>query len=136
MSFFFSPCRSYERNDPNLDSRPLRVSGVPALFIPGNAGSHKQSRSSASIALRMHQAEFAAKKHFDFFTVNLNEVGFSQQLHFHRIVLVLVYRNCRACLVAYLTGKPVKSECIQYKYRVLPKQVLRQSGWAWFGRSL
>ena len=24
------------------DSAPLRLSGVPALFIPGNGGSHKQ----------------------------------------------------------------------------------------------
>ena len=72
-TYFYS---SHERHNSSLDSRPLRMSGVPALFIPGNAGSHKQSRSSASIALRMQQAEFAGKKHFDFFTVNLNEVSF------------------------------------------------------------
>lgn len=27
---------------PTLDWTPLQLSGVPALFIPGNAGSHKQ----------------------------------------------------------------------------------------------
>lgn len=58
-----------------MDSLPLKVGGVPALFIPGNAGSYKQSRSSASIAMRMHQAEFTSKQNFDFFTVNLNEVS-------------------------------------------------------------
>ena len=30
------------REQPHLDSMPLRLSGLPALFIPGNAGSHKQ----------------------------------------------------------------------------------------------
>ena len=70
--FLFQSSR--ERHDSSL-TRPLRMSGVPALFIPGNAGSHKQGRSSASIALRMQQAEFTTKKHFDFFTVNLNEVN-------------------------------------------------------------
>ena len=73
--FFLLHDCSYDLHDATLDSRPLRLSGVPALFIPGNAGSHKQSRSSASIALRMHQAEFSSKKHFDFFTVNLDEVS-------------------------------------------------------------
>jgi len=47
--------------------------GIPVLFIPGNAGSHRQVRSSASIALKMSPAEFPKLNHFDFFTVNLNE---------------------------------------------------------------
>lgn len=47
--------------------------GVPVLFLPGNAGSHKQTRSSASIALRMHSSDFASLRHFDFFTISFNE---------------------------------------------------------------
>ena len=71
--------------------RALVLTGIPALFIPGNAGSFRQcraaaivavlcvntcppGRSTASIALEMHPAEFSHLKHFDFFTVNLNEV--------------------------------------------------------------
>lgn len=53
---------------------PLPLTGLPALFLPGNAGSYKQARSSASIALRMHASEFSDKKWFDFFAVNFNEV--------------------------------------------------------------
>ena len=30
----------------NIDTLPLKLSGIPALFIPGNAGSHKQGVSS------------------------------------------------------------------------------------------
>ena len=56
------------------ESAPLpTLSGVPVLFLPGNAGSHKQARSSASIALRMHGSEFPHKKRFNFFTVNFDE---------------------------------------------------------------
>lgn len=53
------------------------VEGVPVLFIPGNAGSHKQSRSLASEAAKFYwkyttgQAEMPSKKPlqpFDFFT--------------------------------------------------------------------
>ncbi|CAI7990560.1 GPI inositol-deacylase [Geodia barretti] len=61
------------REEPLLDAAPLRLRGLPALFIPGNAGSHKQVRSSASIALQMHRHEFPRLRHFDFFTVDLNE---------------------------------------------------------------
>lgn len=81
------------REEPTLDWTPLRLRGLPALFIPGNAGSHKQGkcggflipllfppssslftvRSSASIALQMHRREFPKLRPFDFFTVNLNE---------------------------------------------------------------
>lgn len=111
--------RLYLTFDPNS---PPVLRGIPVLFIPGNAGSHKQGmqdrhaasiavffylpfssicspsfnflslapsmppllththtntslvRSSASIALLMHPAEFPQRKHFDFFAVNLNEV--------------------------------------------------------------
>lgn len=58
-----------------MTTLPLPLRGIPALFVPGNAGSYKQARSAASIALRMHASDFAEKRHFDFFTVNFNEVS-------------------------------------------------------------
>jgi hypothetical protein len=42
--------------------------GLPALFIPGNAGSSRQVRSIASSAVRQHQQEQALGKPLDFFT--------------------------------------------------------------------
>ncbi|KAL1608484.1 GPI inositol deacylase [Paraconiothyrium brasiliense] len=57
-----------------------RVKGVPVLFIPGNAGSHKQVRSYASEAayhyhnsVRHNTASSAGKGPLDFFAVDFNE---------------------------------------------------------------
>ncbi|XP_046461194.1 GPI inositol-deacylase-like [Daphnia pulex] len=46
--------------------------GIPVLFIPGNAGSYKQVRSLASFAYRK---SLDSKKHFhfDFFTIDFHE---------------------------------------------------------------
>ena len=50
--------------------RNFGPSGIPVLFIPGNAGSHKQVRSVGSVALRKtEQLGF----HFNFFTVDFQE---------------------------------------------------------------
>ncbi|KAF9295030.1 GPI inositol deacylase [Linnemannia elongata] len=59
----------------------VRPTGVPALFIPGNAGSAKQVRSMAKEAARYYYETLpreegghaAGSKPIDFFTVNLNE---------------------------------------------------------------
>ncbi|KAF9929779.1 GPI inositol deacylase [Linnemannia zychae] len=59
----------------------IRPSGVPALFIPGNAGSAKQVRSMAKEAskyyyktlLGEHGGHHPGSKPIDFFTVDLNE---------------------------------------------------------------
>lgn len=49
-------------------------SGIPVLFIPGNAGSFKQVRSLASVALRMSMDEdFKGDFHFDYFAVDFQE---------------------------------------------------------------
>eukprot|EP00094_Tigriopus_californicus_P008865 TCALIF_08546-PA protein Name:"Similar to PGAP1 GPI inositol-deacylase (Homo sapiens)" AED:0.00 eAED:0.00 QI:577/1/0.66/1/0.5/0.33/3/0/965 len=49
-------------------------SGIPVLFIPGNAGSYKQVRSLASVALRKAMEEdFKGDFHFDFFAVDFEE---------------------------------------------------------------
>ena len=50
--------------------RRFQLSGIPVLFIPGNAGSYKQVRSLASVALR--KAEQTAY-HFNYFAVDLAE---------------------------------------------------------------
>lgn len=49
-----------------------RFEGIPALFIPGNAGSHRQVRSLASVALRMSQSR-QTRLHFNFFSIDFNE---------------------------------------------------------------
>ncbi|KAG5877044.1 hypothetical protein JTB14_006524 [Gonioctena quinquepunctata] len=53
-------------------SRNMYFDGIPVLFIPGNAGSHKQVRSLASVALRK-SLNSRIPYHFDYFTVDLNE---------------------------------------------------------------
>jgi glycosylphosphatidylinositol deacylase len=58
-----------------------KVKGVPVLFIPGNAGSHKQVRSYASeAAYHYHnsirhetESDKASKRPLDFFAVDFNE---------------------------------------------------------------
>lgn len=58
-----------------------RVKGVPALFIPGNAGSYKQMRPIAAEAAHYFQdvlkqdgsVESEGKRPLDFFTVDFNE---------------------------------------------------------------
>ncbi|ELU07106.1 hypothetical protein CAPTEDRAFT_189001 [Capitella teleta] len=48
----------------------FKLSGIPVLFIPGNAGSYKQVRSLASVAIKK-----AEKKnfHFNYFALDFNE---------------------------------------------------------------
>ncbi|KYN04079.1 GPI inositol-deacylase, partial [Cyphomyrmex costatus] len=50
--------------------RKMQFSGIPVLFIPGNAGSHEQVRSIASVSLRKSRS---TSFHFDFFTVSFNK---------------------------------------------------------------
>ncbi|XP_046471000.1 GPI inositol-deacylase isoform X2 [Neodiprion pinetum] len=50
--------------------RAMHFSGIPVLFIPGNAGSHHQVRSLASISLRKSLKD-GTPFHFDYFTVDL-----------------------------------------------------------------
>lgn len=53
-------------------ARNMYFDGVPVLFIPGNAGSHKQVRSLSSIALRKALNSHLSY-HLDYFTINLNK---------------------------------------------------------------
>ncbi|EFN88696.1 GPI inositol-deacylase, partial [Harpegnathos saltator] len=52
--------------------RRMHFSGIPVLFIPGNAGSHQQVRSIASVSLRK-SLKNRTPFHFDFFTVSFNK---------------------------------------------------------------
>ncbi|KAJ8319164.1 hypothetical protein KUTeg_004255 [Tegillarca granosa] len=52
----------------------FKLSGIPVLFIPGNAGSYKQVRSLGSVALRKSEDE-RKPFHFNYFSVDLNEGG-------------------------------------------------------------
>ncbi|XP_027721774.1 GPI inositol-deacylase isoform X2 [Vombatus ursinus] len=54
------------------ENKHLLLSGIPVLFLPGNAGSYKQVRSLGSIALRKAE-DIDFKYHFDFFSINFNE---------------------------------------------------------------
>ncbi|CAG9839692.1 unnamed protein product [Diabrotica balteata] len=53
-------------------TRNMYFDGIPVLFIPGNAGSHKQVRSLSSVALRKW-LNSRTSYHFDYFAVDLNE---------------------------------------------------------------
>uniref|UniRef100_A0A8C5QKJ3 GPI inositol-deacylase n=1 Tax=Leptobrachium leishanense TaxID=445787 RepID=A0A8C5QKJ3_9ANUR len=53
-------------------NKNLTLTGIPVLFLPGNAGSYKQARSVGSIALRKAE-NIGNVYHFDVFTVNFNE---------------------------------------------------------------
>ncbi|XP_043264024.1 GPI inositol-deacylase-like [Colletes gigas] len=52
--------------------RRMYFSGIPVLFIPGNAGSHEQVRSLASVSLRKSLKD-RTPFHFDYFTVSLGK---------------------------------------------------------------
>ncbi|XP_015119466.1 GPI inositol-deacylase [Diachasma alloeum] len=55
--------------------RKKQFTGIPVLFIPGNAGSHEQVRSLASVSLRLGLKQ-RTSYHFDYFSVSLAE-GYS-----------------------------------------------------------
>ena len=50
--------------------RSFLPSGIPVLFIPGNAGSYRQVRSLASVALRKAERH---RNHFNYFTTDFDE---------------------------------------------------------------
>ncbi|XP_069716818.1 GPI inositol-deacylase isoform X1 [Phaenicophaeus curvirostris] len=54
------------------ENKNLLLTGIPVLFLPGNAGSYKQVRSLGSIALRKAE-DVDFKYHFNVFSINFNE---------------------------------------------------------------
>ncbi|KAH8281325.1 hypothetical protein KR018_009619 [Drosophila ironensis] len=62
----------YEGVRQPLDPLKRRMTGAPVLFVPGNAGSHKQVRSLASVALRKAR-DSDAGLHLDYYTIDFDE---------------------------------------------------------------
>ncbi|PFX15813.1 GPI inositol-deacylase [Stylophora pistillata] len=60
----------YGEGDYADKSKGLHLGGIPVLFIPGNAGSYKQVRSLASVALRK---AVGLRSHFNYFTADFDE---------------------------------------------------------------
>ncbi|XP_034042742.1 GPI inositol-deacylase [Thalassophryne amazonica] len=54
------------------ETRALKLTGAPVLFLPGNAGSYKQARSLGSVALRKAE-NMDGGVHLNVFTVDFNE---------------------------------------------------------------
>ncbi|XP_012138951.2 GPI inositol-deacylase isoform X2 [Megachile rotundata] len=52
--------------------RRMYFTGIPVLFVPGNAGSHQQVRSLASVSLRKSLKD-RTPFHFDYFTVSFGK---------------------------------------------------------------
>lgn len=63
---------AYSEGQLAQNARNMLFRGAPVIFIPGNAGSHKQARSLASVALRKG-IDNGLRYHLDYFTVDLNE---------------------------------------------------------------
>uniref|UniRef100_A0A1Y1N8T0 GPI inositol-deacylase n=1 Tax=Photinus pyralis TaxID=7054 RepID=A0A1Y1N8T0_PHOPY len=62
---------AYSEGRFTYNARNMKFTGIPILFIPGNAGSYRQVRSLASVCLRK-SLDDRSGFHFDFFAVNLN----------------------------------------------------------------
>ncbi|XP_030377970.1 GPI inositol-deacylase [Scaptodrosophila lebanonensis] len=62
----------YEGVRKPLDPLKMRMTGAPVIFVPGNAGSYKQVRSLASVALRkaLHSDSGI---HLDYYTIDYDE---------------------------------------------------------------
>ncbi|XP_052421902.1 GPI inositol-deacylase isoform X1 [Carassius gibelio] len=54
------------------ETRGLKLTGAPVLFLPGNAGSYKQARSLGSVALRKAE-NLDGPIHMNVFTIDFNE---------------------------------------------------------------
>ncbi|XP_041056394.1 GPI inositol-deacylase isoform X2 [Carcharodon carcharias] len=62
----------YGEGDSAEAHKNLKATGIPVLFLPGNAGSYRQVRSLGSVALRKAENIYN-KFHFDFFSIDFNE---------------------------------------------------------------
>ncbi len=94
------------------------IKGIVVSLMKFHACTHPPTltaRSSASIALRMHSAEFSGAKHFDFFTVKLNEASLCVCTIMCVCVCVTcdstfdLCRNCQDCLVVCYLDKQVRN---------------------------
>uniref|UniRef100_A0AAY5EVP5 GPI inositol-deacylase n=1 Tax=Electrophorus electricus TaxID=8005 RepID=A0AAY5EVP5_ELEEL len=79
------------------ETRGLKLTGAPVLFLPGNAGSYKQGRSLGSVALRKAE-NMEGGIHLNVFTIDFNEElvalyggGLLRQTHFlHESIKVIL----------------------------------------------
>ncbi|XP_034489580.1 GPI inositol-deacylase [Drosophila innubila] len=55
------------------DPLKSRMTGAPVIFVPGNAGSYKQVRSLASVALRKAREQYDSGIHLDYYTIDFDE---------------------------------------------------------------
>lgn len=51
----------------------MRMTGAPVIFVHGNAGSYKQVRSLASVALRKAHENYQSGIHMDYYTIDFDE---------------------------------------------------------------
>ncbi|TDG41841.1 hypothetical protein AWZ03_011731 [Drosophila navojoa] len=63
----------YEGVRQPLDPNKMRMNGAPVIFVPGNAGSYKQVRSMASVALRKAREHPGLGIHLDYYTIDFDE---------------------------------------------------------------
>lgn len=63
----------YEGRQQALDPLKMRMTGAPVIFVHGNAGSYKQVRSLASVALRKARENHEAGIHLDYYTIDFDE---------------------------------------------------------------
>uniref|UniRef100_UPI00358F2049 GPI inositol-deacylase isoform X2 n=1 Tax=Myxine glutinosa TaxID=7769 RepID=UPI00358F2049 len=87
--------------------RSLQLGGIPVLYIPGNAGSEKQVRSLASVALRKAQ-NLQRPFHLDFFTIAYNE----EFVALYGGVLERQTRFANACLHGLLSLYPNRPQSV------------------------
>ncbi|XP_036417811.1 GPI inositol-deacylase isoform X2 [Colossoma macropomum] len=85
------------------ETRGLKLTGAPVLFLPGNAGSYKQARSLGSVALRKAE-NLDGGVHMNVFTIDFNEelvalyggslLRQTRFLHESIRVILRLYKNC------------------------------------------
>ncbi|EDW00098.1 GH12040 [Drosophila grimshawi] len=63
----------YEGVRQPVDPHKMRMTGAPVIFVPGNAGSYKQARSLASVALRKARDNPESGIHLDYYTIDYDE---------------------------------------------------------------
>lgn len=98
---------AYSEGSLTKKAREMYFDGIPVLFIPGNAGSYKQVRSLASIALRK-SVNSRPGFHFNYFTVDFNDEmsGLNGALLFEQTEYVNKSINTIFSLYEYRHNRP------------------------------